>query len=104
MTQVLPPKRLLTRRLEGRKLSSAKIRAHLQGLYSFWNNIKSATVRSDEADARLWIVDVVNKLPDVQEDASQARFEEDSGLPPPQDAETKALAREVGEWLEAYIK
>ena len=85
-----------------RKLSAAKLRTLLHELNSFWNGLASVAIRNDEADARLWVIDALNKLPDSPE--PDAVDDDRDGIPAPQDASTKALAREVGEWLEAFIE
>ena len=84
-----------------RKLSAGKLRTLLHELHSFWNGLASAAIRNDEADARLWVIDALNKLPESPE--PDAVDNDRDGIPAPQDASTKALAREVGEWLEAFI-
>ena len=60
------------------------------------------SLRVEEADARLWVVDILNRLPEEPERLDQYPDlpEQDTQL---QDANTKALAREAGEWLEAYV-
>ena len=49
------------------------------------------------------LVDALNKLPEEPEDTGPSG-ESDAPPVPPQDPSTKALAREVGEWLETYIE
>ena len=85
------------------KLSAGGLRRLLHELHSFWNGLASAAAREDEAEARLWVVDALNKLPEDPKDARPSG--ESDALPvPPQDPSMKALTREVGEWLETYIE
>ncbi|KAI0705509.1 origin recognition complex subunit 3 N-terminus-domain-containing protein [Earliella scabrosa] len=81
-----------------RKLSLLKLRALLQGLHSFLYGLQSAVVRREEADARIWIVERLNELPNEGEGAPDL-----DGLVP-QDAATKELAGNVGTWLQEYIE
>ena len=81
-----------------RKLSLLKLRALLQGLHSFLYGLQSAVVRREEADARIWIVERLNELPNDGEGAPDL-----DGLVP-QDAATKELAGNVGTWLQEYIE
>ncbi|TBU43716.1 origin recognition complex subunit 3 N-terminus-domain-containing protein [Dichomitus squalens] len=84
--------------MANRKLSATKLRALLEALHSFWYDMESATVRRDEEDARIWIVETLNQLPAESEDPRE------DDLPVPQDAQTKRLAGSVGDWLQEYIE
>ncbi len=80
-----------------RILSTAKLRMLLQELHTFLYESESAAVRIDEADARIWIVEALNKLQHADDGADRRQ-------PVPQDAETKDIAGDVGRWLFEYIQ
>lgn len=70
----------------------------LQELHSFLFGLESAIVRREEQDARVWIVDAMNQLP---EDNGELATDD---APLVQNASTKQLAVEVGDWLQKYIE
>ncbi|KAI0753293.1 origin recognition complex subunit 3 N-terminus-domain-containing protein [Daedaleopsis nitida] len=83
-----------------KKLPAVKLRALLQALHGLFYGLQNADVRSEEEDARMWIIESLNQLPEVAvEEGTQIGDEL-----PLQDAETKELAANVGNWLQEYIE